>query len=102
MYGILNDLILIWLRNFRVPDPDATGTFPFYLSIFEIIYKKKKLKIGQKEESTNYGYRYLPFSISHCSPTVQYYSPESSGLEIINKNFIELLFHSCLIQIRNK
>ena len=49
MYGILNDLILIWLRNFRVPDPDATGTFPFYLSIFEIIYKKKNLKSVKKK-----------------------------------------------------
>ena len=66
------------------------------------LFIKKQLKIGQKEESTNYRYRYLPFSISHCSPTVQYYSPESSGLEIMNKIFIELLFHSCLIQIRNK
>ena len=38
---------------------------PFYLSIF-VICKKPHLKTNQQEESINY----LPFSISHNSPTV--------------------------------
>ena len=44
----------------------------------------------QKEESTNF----LPFSISHYSPTVlQYYSPECTDLKIrINFNVVALSF----------
>ena len=55
-----------------------------------------RVKSNKKEESINY----LPFSILHYT-VLQYDSPESSGLKIMNNILIYLLFHSCWIRNNN-
>ena len=81
---IRNDLfqIRIQLRIFWVPDP--THIIEAYS---EIIFKN--LKFNQKEKSTNY----LPFSISYCSPIVQYIQCRIHRSKMRNNIFIYLFFH---------
>ena len=101
--GIRNDLFRIRLRNYR--DPDPTHCLWAYL---KIILEKNTLYrvpvINLKKESTKYlqyyYYRLPVFCIFYL--TLQYSSPESSGLKIRNKILIYLLFHYCWIRIRIK
>ena len=87
MLRIRNDLfqIRIQLRIFWVPDP--THIIEAYS---EIIFKN--LKFNQKEKSTNY----LPFSISYCSPIVQYIQCRIHRPKMRNNIFIYLFFHFLL------
>ena len=71
------------VTNFRVQDPDPAHLIDAYL-------EKKKLKFNQEEEFTSY----LPFSISHYSPTL--HSTEFTGLKLEIIFFIYLLFHYLL------
>ena len=71
--------IQVRLRICKIPDPDHTHGI--WKLLFFKPYNHSKRTIHQ-----------LPFSISHYSPTVQYYSPESSGLKIRNKMFSALSF----------
>ena len=64
---------------------------------FEHIWKKKKIKFNQKEESTNF----LPFSISYCCTSYNTHSPEFAGLKFeIQFSFI-CSFIFGWIRIRN-
>ena len=76
-------LFRLQLRIFRVQDPDPAHIIDAYL-------EKKKLKFNQEEEFTSY----LPFSISHYSPTL--HSTEFTGLKLEIIFFIYLLFHYLL------
>ena len=88
---------LFWIRRwlFGVLDPDFTHML-FTVSLFRNYWKKLAFIINQNEEFTNH--RYLPFSISNYSPTVQ--QSRIRRPEIINnyKILIYLLFHSCPIR----
>ena len=88
---------LFWIRRwlFGVLDPDFTHML-FTVSLFRNYWKKLAFIINQNEEFTNH--RYLPFSISNYSPTVQ--QSRIRRPEIINNYniLIYLLFHSCPIR----
>ena len=74
-------------------DPDPIHIIEAYLEIKKTPYTV----ISQKEESTSYSICHFLFYTMYST-----ISPESSGLKIINKILIYLLFHSCWIRIRNK